>query len=63
MVLCSCLLDDGSDVTQRHRVIISLLHVVIKADIQWLIHKRLSITGRKTMDKLVVLFVRVEVVV
>ena len=51
-VLCSYLLDDGSDVTQKHRGKTSHLDVVIYAYIQWLKHKRLSNSCLKTVNVL-----------
>ena len=61
MVLCSYLLDDGSDVTQKHRGTICLLKVVMKAYIERLEHKRLAGAGRKTINVLDnVVFVKVE---
>ena len=61
MVLCSYLLDDGSDVTQKHRGKICLLPIVKKAHIQWLKHKRLARAGQKTINEPDnVVFVKVE---
>ena len=60
MVLCSYLLDDGSNVTEKHWDKTSHLDVVIYAYIQWLKHKCLSNSGRKTVDVLDnVVFVKV----